>query len=866
MKITAFFRHVTALLLIVTILSMSTVAAGWKKGEKEFKEGMKHEYSQQWDKAVEQFVLAVNANPKNAEYRLHLQRALFNASQMYVQKGNASAEQKDYVGAYNNFRLAYGYDPTNQLAKAEMERMVRLQTESGAKMPGDKADKSGDPLKLVNTSYGRGADVRPPFVSQKLEKVGNYKYNEANLREAIKQLADELELNILFDRQSQTLAPDRKLTISLRDVSAARAMDYIFRQEGLFFQKVGPKTIIIADQQRRPQFTELVLRTFYLANANPDDVSKIVQQAIPVQPGRTQTFVQVDKSTNSLTIRDTEENIKLMEKLIRSLDKDRAEVVMDVNIYEVNKRDLLQLGNQIGTQGSLTNLGGFTGGLVTGSGALDAASAIIGNGPVNQAMGAFLSIPGSTLSAFQSKSNTKLIASTQVHAFNNEESMARIGQRVPVKSAQYFTGNNNNTGGNGVVGDVFNYEQVGLTLKFTPIVFPNQDVQVKMSIESKDVAGEQTDTPTFSERSITGTARVQNNKTMLLASVAQGLEDRSRQGLPLLGLIPILGRLFSTPSSTNRTVDIVIAVTPRVLRAPSILPEDEELRPTGSQISPTTGSLEAMITQEEEEEFLANTRRMNTSAKNEVKVQLPDRQPDVPGYVPSNGTTAAVVSENTEGPKTAAGTETVAANTEAKTTAEDALNVRPISTSVRTLDLEKTMNAVSNGSTESAAPKTNTSGDSEIPGMVALKKTSLIAPPVVGSELQAEFAFGAELAEMAAMSRGQKMIVPVMIKSAAPFRQAIVALRFDDQKLAVRAVSYGDLFGADQMRAIAMPYVNKGGKMFVSLNSAGTVTGSGILAYIEIEALADGKPQISFDGEAMNMMSPTGALFGLNFK
>lgn len=858
MRITAFFKQFTALLMICTLLSMTTVAAGWKKGEKEFKEGMKHEASQQWDKAVEQFVLAVNANPKNTEYRLHLQRALFNASQMYVQKGNALAEQKDYVGAYNNFRLAYSYDPTNQLAKAEMERMVRLQSESGgAQIPGNA---SNDQVKLTKTAFN---EARADFVSQKLEKVGNYKFADVNLRDAIKQLAEELELNILFDRQSQTLAPDRRFTLNLRDVSAARALDYIFRQEGLFFQKVGPKTIIVADQQRRPQFTELVLRTFYLSNANPDDVSKIVQQAIPVQPGRTQTFVQVDKSTNSLTIRDTEENIKLMEKLIRSLDKDRAEVVMDVNIYEVNKRDLLQLGNQIGTQGSLTNLGGFTGGVATLNRAgADAAIALIGDGIRNTAMGPFLSIPGSAISAFQSKSNTKLIASTQVHAFNNEESMARIGQRVPVKSAQYFTGNNNNTGGNGVVGDVFNYEQVGLTLKFTPIVFPNQDVQVKMSIESKDVAGEQTDTPTFSERSITGTARVQNNKTMLLASVAQGLEDKSRVGLPILGLIPVLGRFFSTPSNTNRTVDIVIAVTPRVLRAPSILPEDEEMRPTGSQISPTTGSLEAMITQEEEEEYLANTRRMNNTARNEtkeVKVQLPDRALQVPGYVPSNGVAAPVVSANAADTNKIVATETVAENTsgaETKTDLQTALGVRPISTSVRTLDLEKTMNSTTSDETA------KTGSSDEIPSMVALKRTSLIDPPVSNSP-QAEFAFGGELAEM---TKGQKMIVPVMIKSAAPFRQAIVALKFDDQKLAVRAVSYGDIFGTDQVRAVASPYLNKGGKMFVSLNSAASVEGAGILAYVEIEALVDGKPQIAFDSEAMNMMSPTGTMFGLNFK
>ena len=121
-------------------------------------------------------------------------------------------------------------------------------------------------------------------------------------------------------------------------------------------------------------------------------------------------------------------------------------------------------------------------------------------------------------------------------------------------------------------------------MKFKPLVFPNQDVQVAMEIESKDVAGGTgaQDQPTFTERTIKGTARVQNNKTLLLASVAQGIETNGRQGLPLLGFFRFVGRLFTAPTKDNTQVDIVIAVTPRVIRAPAILPEDEIERDTGS--------------------------------------------------------------------------------------------------------------------------------------------------------------------------------------------------------------------------------------------------------------------------------------------
>ncbi|HEX8198015.1 MAG TPA: secretin N-terminal domain-containing protein [Pyrinomonadaceae bacterium] len=657
MKISTFLRSFAAFALIFCLWTTPMVALAGDKGEKNFKQGMKYEEAQQWDKAAEEFALALAAKPKNAEYRLHYQRAIFNASQMMMTRGRTLAEQKDFVGAYNAFRQAYGYDPVNELAKSEMDRMLRLQKEAieGKPQTNDRNTPDASPsnipnivngVKVVPTAYtAGGAPAVPVPVPQEIEQLRDIKYTKVELRQAIKELASTLELNVLFDKEISR--SPRDVTIELKNVTTAQALDYIFLQEGLFFQKVGKRSILVADQNRRQQFQQLVLRTFYLANAKPDDVKQVLLQAIPPQPGRPPTTAIVDKDTNSITVRDTSENIKLIANLVRALDKDRAEVVMDVNIYEVSKTDLLRLGNQIGTEAALGNLGGTTAGKVGigEGGALFGRAVTTGAtaaASIPSAIGAALLLPAMQLQAFQSKSNTKLLASTQVHAFNNEESQARIGQRVPVQTAQVYggigtTGQGGQQGGN-VFGNgypVINYEQVGLTLKFTPIVFPNQDVQVKMSIESKDVLNN-TLTPTFTERSISGTARIQNNRTMMLASVAQDNQSNGRQGLPLLGLIPILGRFFTAPVKNNNQTDIVIAVTPRVLRAPAILPEDEYEQPTGSIAVPTNSSLSDMINRENQEDQLAAARRLT----NNVSVQLPDAPADTaaaaPGYVPAN--------------------------------------------------------------------------------------------------------------------------------------------------------------------------------------------------------------------------------------
>ncbi len=823
MKKSTTLSFFVTLLLIFSMLS-PVAAAVFNDGKKHFNDGLKHEAAEEWDKAVEEYALAVSDSPKNPEYRLHLTRSLFNASQMFMKKGKNAANEKDYVSGYAAFRRAYAFDPTNELAKSEMERMVRLEKDANDPNPSDK--KSADPsVKMVPTSYSdkKGADIPVP---QRLEKFRDLPFGAGiNLQFIIKELARDLDLNVLFDRESFTTS-DKKTYIELKNVTAARALDYIFLQEGLFFQKVGPRTILVANQNGRTKYQQLVLRTFYLANASPKDVAKVVQTAIPPQPGRSQTIVLTDDATNSITIRDTEENIRLIGSLIGSLDKDRAEVVMDVAIYEVNRSDLLQLGNQVGTQNQLTNLGGTgTGQVTVGPKRLfQAAVGTVAAAALPTSIPAGIILPSLNLSAFQSKNDTKLVASTQIHAFNNEDSSATIGQRVPVKSATFNTGAQN-TGSNGVVSDVINYEQVGLTLKFKPLVFPNQDVQVAMEITSKDVAGAQTFTPTFTERTIKGTARIQNNKTLLLASVATGNDSVGKQGLPLLGLIPIIGRLFTAPTHNNTQIDIVIAVTPRVIRAPAILPEDEVERQTGSLATPTNSSLEAMIVDEDRSEYLAAARKV----QNTVQVQLPDQKTtaenSAPEYVKNDGAT-----NNSETSAVTAAPDTTTAR------AVETTNplLKPIDNTVKTLQLKETSD-----NAPSADIKPVESGPvAETSQSVRLR----LAP------------------DMPDMKVGDKIKVPVMIDGAGKFHSANLGMTFDSKKIVVRSVSLGDVFGP-AVNSLATPYINQNGKTYVTLTAAETANTSGVLAYLEIEALTAGRPEISFDKDMLNFLSVDGKNF-----
>jgi general secretion pathway protein D len=869
MRIKTKSRPLVSFLLTFCLLLMPVVALA-KKGDKNFKAGMKYEAAQQWEKAAQEFTLAVAADPSNVEYQLHFRRCSFNASQAFMQQGRALAEQQDFVGAYNAFRQAYGYDTVNELAVSEMERMLRLQgvkqgTNGGN---GNGAPKNGEPQE--GSLNGSQDPVLPPTRTEQL-RVISY---SGDLKGFIRSLAEQLNLNVVFDRQS--FVQPRNTDINLRDVTTSQALDHIFLQEGLFFQKLSRRTILVADQTRRPQYQQLVLRTFYLSNSDPEKVKSLVGQAIPPSVGRPQTIVVADKDTNSLTVRDTAENVRLIGELIQSIDKDRAEVVMDVNIYEVSKSNFLQFGNQVGAIGGTTlDIGGSPGfSLLTDNGILGAGrgvnlAGLVGGVPT--ALAAALVIPPSVLRAFASKNNTKLIASTQVHAFNGEESSARIGQRVPVQTAQAYpfgiqTGTPNTPTGFPTGGfPVINYEPTGLTLKFTPQVFPNHDVQVKMSIESKDVLGASTLTPTFTERTITGTARVQNNRTMMLASVSQDVQTNGRQGLPILGLLPVLGRLFTAPTRDNRRIDIVIAVTPRVLRAPAITPRDEEMRPSGTLQSPTTGSLEALLRDADREEHLAAVKlqRRNVTARAvepapaapapAAPVNMPAQQPPVVAAAAATAPTSQV-NTGTVAVNNAAVAK-VPSSQPATVPQQIARETSPAEELPAFVPAPKSL-VSSAAASEVATVNSNLSNTAQ-PVLTSLPQPieTAIAPLNIRSRT-------AEISVVPAdhpLKVGETRKFAIELKSHVPLALAVIALRFDPKVVKVKAVTAGTLLSKDgnPLPNLAQS-IDPNGLCLVSissLNGAQSLHGAGTLLFVEVEALATGDAGFVFDKGAMHLVA-----------
>jgi general secretion pathway protein D len=877
MRFSARMRLLCGLMLVLCLLA-SPVAAMGGKGKKNYERGLQFEAAQQWEKAVEEFILAVAAEPANIQYQLHYRRAIFNASQEATKQGEALAEHHDYLGAYNAFRRAYGLDSTNELAHSEAERMMRLKSGGdGGGAEGAEQEQSGSEAKMTPTS-ARQSNLESPMrparqvmQSSRPEqlRVINYK---GDLKGFIRSLADQLHVDVLFD--SQSFQKSRPLEVSLHNVTTAKALDFIFMQEGLFFQKLDRNTIFVADQSKRPQYQELVIQTFYLANIDPNDARALIQAAIPAQQGRPASNVIPNKSTNSITVRDTEENIRLISNLLESIDKDLAEVVMEVNIYEMQHNDLLRLGNQLGSSDTLGTLFG-TSGLVAsvGQGKLQAAAgAALSSLPT--ALGAAFLIPSSTFSAFQQRDRSRLMASTQIHAFDRESSRARIGQRVPVQTAQVTSLGFNSSGSTAPAGGtsglfggtgypVINYEPVGLTLDFTPQVFPNLDVQVKMNIESKDVQGLGSLTPTFTERSISGTARIKNNQTMMIASVAQNNQARGRQGLPLIGLVPVLGRLFSTPTQNDFQTDIVITVTPHVLRAPAITPSDKGAHPSGSQQMPISSSLEAMMRESDQADQLAAA---SNASNNQPNVAVPTSSNSTSSNS-SNGVAAVQHPSDDEPPAYAPapkalmqqGSVNPATDTRAEFATATAKNVS-IPASLQTLPQEipvsmgQAVNASGTGVADNSESPAKPDNARPVNVAETLKEKSAPALAAGAGELKFE-------REAQEMHVGEKRRIGLILNTDAPLSMAVIPLRFDPRVISVHAVAKGYSFSNTQGGPTITQSFDPQGTLLISLSppaNATAINAPGFLIYLDIEAIGMGDSAIGCEAGTIHLMAAGG--------
>ena len=564
--------------------------ASRRAGKKSFAEGLKFEQKQEWDLAFQNFTVAVAAEPDNPEYRLHAQRAAVNAAVLLTQQGDLLVQQNDSAGALRAYQRAVSLDNANEQARIKLQQL-RAAANAAASAPAN----------------NKPAPITDPKNNQTVY------FSNASLRQVIEVLAKSLGLNVMFD---ESFRDEPKFRLNLENVSLSKALDQVLLQTKHTFERTDQRTILIYQDnpQNRQRFEQLMFKTFYLANADLNEARTLVQSVI----GQQRQVLPV-KNLNALVVRDTPTNLQIVQELLDSIDKNRAEVLVDVDIYEVSRSTSTAIGNQISTSAVTTTIGTGTNATTRNSASLGNLGGIglsgitsIAGQTASAGLGTIIGLPPSTLSLLKSKSNSKLLASTQIHALDGEQNQTKVGRSVPVRIGTSIIPTIGTTTGTGTTGissgnfDSIQYRDVGLIIDLTPTVNNEGWVQIKMKLESSSVeaaASAPNLTPTFSQRSLSTIARVMDGRTAIVAGVKQESKGDSRSGVPVIGMVPILGRLFSTPQEESSLSDIIITVTPHVVRSSTIRPQDYRARMGGSFLTGVNASIDELLRRVEEEEM-----------------------------------------------------------------------------------------------------------------------------------------------------------------------------------------------------------------------------------------------------------------------
>jgi len=405
------------------------------------------------------------------------------------------------------------------------------------------------------------------------QKPVTLEFRDAPLRQVFEALARSSSINFVFDKDVRA---DARVTVFLRGVTLDEAMRVILGTQQLDRKLLNDSSVLIfpntAAKQREHQ--ELITRTLYLTNADVKQVQAMVRTIAKVRD------IHIDERLNLLVVRDTPEVLRLVEKLIASVDLPEPEVMLEVEVMELATDRTDELGLSWPEQ--------VTFGL-PGSTATTALWSERG-----QFRGSIVN-PAVVASLRASSGNNNILANPKIRVRNHDKAKVHIGQKVPV-----FTTTTNFTGSTSVAASV-SYLDVGLKLDVEPTIQLDNDVVIKVGLEVSSLISEVTGpggTTAYQigTRNTATTLRLADGETQVLAGLINDEDRKSSSGVPGLSRLPVLGRLFGTQTDTRNKTEVVLLITPRVVR--NLAVPDASLTRLASGTDASPGAFSSLIRRE----------------------------------------------------------------------------------------------------------------------------------------------------------------------------------------------------------------------------------------------------------------------------
>ena len=509
---------------------------------------------------------ATREAPNNREFRIHY----LNARAQVVGTLLIEAQREKAAGNFDETEILYGrilnLDRENAQAVAGIaeikqgRRHALLISEAASLIEAKDLESAEQKLilvlqenpqhsgalamrKLIDGKLGRNqlpnSRLRKPF-----QKPLSLEFVDTSLKQVLEALSQHSGLNFILDKD---VPAGITITIFLRQVSVENALDIMLASNQLKKRILNDTTVLIYPDTEAKQGDnqELLVKSYFLANAEAKQVMSMLKTILKAKN------VFADDKLNLLIIRDTPAMIKLVDRLVATQDVTEPEVMLDVEVLEVKRSSLLNLGVQFPNQLTLTPL------------ASNGVTLTLNDLKNLNASGIGASIPSAVINLQREVGDTNLLANPRIRTHNKEKAVIRIGDRVPVITTTATS--------TGFVSENVQYIDVGLKLEVEPTIAPNDEISIKLALEVSSVTKEiisQSGTISYQigGRNASTVLRLKDGETQILGGLITDQDIKTANRVPGLGDLPVLGRLFSSQKDSSDKTELVLSITPRLVR------------------------------------------------------------------------------------------------------------------------------------------------------------------------------------------------------------------------------------------------------------------------------------------------------------
>lgn len=529
-------------LILLSFFLFSGCATGrihFKKAEDLLKE-------KKYIKAIEYYMKAVRKSPEEARYRLKLMEAMTEASNYFYREALIHRKEKKYNLAIAELNKALEYNPSSNLARLEKRILVKA-------LSGNGKEEEQTWLEKIKSRSNISEEI-PKLTDKELLQLDFSK--TVKLDKIFEALGKVGKINIIFDSAFK----NSKFGMKIENVTLKQAIDRICLIKGLFYKILDKNTIIIIPntEAKRKIYNEQIIKVFYLSNIKSQDCLKILNKVAKVKN------ITADQYMNTITIREIPEKVALVEKLINLFDKRKAEVLIKIDIMEVNRDRLREYGVEFSQYQISQSLNSSSD-----------SSGIKGNRLYYLNSSDFLfTMPTVIYKLLENDTDSKVIARPQVRGEDGEKIEIKLGDKVPVPRTTFVPFSTGGVDQQPITS--YDLLDVGIEITLVPRIHHNGEISMELNFKLTFITSPGTTTlpPTIGNRSVKTKIRLKDGETGIMAGLLRDTERRSKKGVPGLSKVPIIGELFSSNRKQITQTDIILRVTPYIIRMPDITKED----------------------------------------------------------------------------------------------------------------------------------------------------------------------------------------------------------------------------------------------------------------------------------------------------